>query len=77
MVYLIQNMHKQIGNSSMKSMKKKANKKQSSDILQCLTLGLLLLKLFCIYINNPVDTRRRFNDYKTSIRRRRRRIDVL
>ena len=26
---------------------------------------------------NPVDTRRRFNAYKTSIRRRRRRIDVL
>ena len=25
----------------------------------------------------PVDTRRRFNVYKTSIRRRRRRIDVL
>ena len=30
------------------------------------------------YINSyPVDTRRRFNVYKTSIRRRRRRIDVL
>ena len=26
---------------------------------------------------NPVDTRRRFNVYKTSIQRRRRRIDVL
>ena len=26
---------------------------------------------------HPVDTRRRFNVYKTSIRRRRRRIDVL
>ena len=26
---------------------------------------------------NPVDTRRRFNVYKTSIRRPRRRIDVL
>ena len=26
---------------------------------------------------NPLDTRRRFNVYKTSIQRRRRRIDVL
>ena len=25
----------------------------------------------------PIDTRRRFNVYKTSVRRRRRRIDVL
>ena len=28
-------------------------------------------------INYPVDTRHRFNVYKTSIQRRRRRIDVL
>ena len=27
--------------------------------------------------NNPVDTRRRYIVYKTSMRRRRRRIDVL
>ena len=29
-----------------------------------------------MYYSYPVDTRRRFNVYKTSIRRRRRRIDV-
>ena len=37
------------------------------------------LLMFCqeaLHVN-PVDTRRRFNVYKTSIRRHRRRIDVL
>ena len=38
-------------------------------------------KCYCKWVNPndgfPVDTRRRFNVYKTSIRRWRRRIDVL
>ena len=37
--------------------------------------GYLQVDSFTGY--NPVDTRHRFNVYKTSIRRRRRRIDVL
>ena len=42
--------------------------------------GLELDEINCNKISifaNPLDTRRRFNVYKTSIRRRRRRIDVL
>ena len=33
--------------------------------------------MYTINCSNPVDTRRRFNVYTTSIPRRRRRIDVL
>ena len=34
-------------------------------------------KIITVLFAFPVDTRRRFNLYKTSMRRRRRRIDVL
>ena len=37
-------------------------------------LNLVVISIIAQY---PVDTRRRFNVYKTSIRHRRRRIDVL
>ena len=44
-------------------------------------LSVLLKKADSLFFKkehyNPVDTRRRFNVYKASIRRRRRRIDVL
>ena len=69
----------------VKPVKKKkilSNKWLGSSLYNCLHLHNILLDLgdpffvraiCCI----PVDTRRRFNVYKTSIRRRRRRIDVL